>query len=72
MAAEHKSGSDPKYMTRTRNIINAAAGNETVVGRGLGLSVAARRKKMGNKHRITSIALPQGPPPVSITAHWQP
>ena len=69
IAPEHKVGLLPRYMTRIRNIITAAAGKETVVGRGFGFRVTPRRNIIGSKHMMTSTADPPGPPPSSITKH---
>jgi hypothetical protein len=41
--ALHNRGLDPRYIVRTRNIITADVGNDTVVGVGLGLTVTTTR-----------------------------
>jgi hypothetical protein len=41
--AQTNNGSDPKYITRTMNNINAATGNDTVVDVGFFFNVAYRR-----------------------------
>jgi len=48
-------GLDPRYMRRTRNIIAADAGSDTVVGVGLGLIVTTTKYMMGSKQKRKSI-----------------
>ena len=67
--AQQSNGSLPRYMVLTRNIMSAAKGRDVVVGRGRGTSVAMSKKMIGSKHKMTSMADPQGPPPTSSATH---
>lgn len=53
MAPQVNIGSDPRYMSRTRNMKKAAIGKLTVVGIGLGLTVTTIKNTIGKRQKMT-------------------